>query len=189
MSLIFKVTNYRAYFVYASSFNDEEEFKVFNLAFEYDGYSGDEKFALATDLTEEELRSKYGDEIVAFEPFVSLTREMGLIMTEQHKNNQKFRKRASRGQEVFVEDIDDEFYSSESAQAKNNIEIRDDLIIAAINKLSSKSRERIIKKFYLGKTAKEIASESGFDSSTVAKDIHKSLKTLEVLLKDMGVCA
>ena len=189
MNIFTKVNNYKNYIGYAASFNDDEEFKVFNLAFEYDGYSGAEKFAISTNLTEDELYTKYGEDIVAFEPFVLLTREMGMVMVDQHRNDEKFRKRATRSQEVCVGDIIYDFFSDDSSEAKLNKEIRNDMVITAVNKLSKKSRERIINKYYYGKTDQEIATESGYDRSTVSTDIRKSLKKLKIMLVEMGVCA
>lgn len=189
MNLINKVNNYRTYIGYASTFKEDEEFKVLNLEFEYSGYSGLEKFAIATDLTESDLYSKYGEEIRLFEPFILLTRDMGMTMVEHHKNDEKFRTRARRGQEVLVEEIFDEFYADESIQAEINTEIRNDLILVAVNKLSKKNRERIISKFYYGKTDQEIALDSGCDRSTVSREIRNSIKKMRKMLVEMGVCA
>ena len=54
--------------------NQEELFardcKLMNLKYEYDGYTGTEKWAVITELTEEELWDKYPDIISRYTPFV-----------------------------------------------------------------------------------------------------------------------
>lgn len=52
---------------YYLSAHDEQfkyDCKVINLSYEYPGYTGEEKWAIITDLTEEELRKKY-EEIIS----------------------------------------------------------------------------------------------------------------------------
>ena len=43
--------------------NFKKDCKVINLAYEYKGYTGKEKYAIITDLSEEELNLNYKDEI------------------------------------------------------------------------------------------------------------------------------
>lgn len=45
--------------------------KLINLKYEYDGYTGTEKWAIITELTEEELWDKYPDIIGRYIPFCS----------------------------------------------------------------------------------------------------------------------
>ena len=51
--------------------------KVIRLDAEYTGYTGDTKYAIITDLTEEELSARYPAEIKRYIPFVLLSSEMG----------------------------------------------------------------------------------------------------------------
>lgn len=46
------------------------ECKVINLSYEYPGYTGKEKWAIITDLTEKELIEKYDEIISSYKPFV-----------------------------------------------------------------------------------------------------------------------
>lgn len=161
------------------------EFKVFILAYEYTGYCGYEKFAIATDLSEEDLVSKYGDLIKAFEPFVLITTEMGEAMSEYNRNEAACRMRACRGSEIFLDDIEDE------AIFENSMEIRDrdDLIMEAINMLSPEKRSRFIAHFYYGYSIVEIAARDNCTKQAISQDLIKTAKQLRSLLEKMGVAA
>ena len=52
--------------IYKSVNND---FQVIDLNKEYDGYTGSYPFAIATELSEEELNSRYANEISAYRPW------------------------------------------------------------------------------------------------------------------------
>ena len=60
----------------------EKEYKIIDLAKEYEGFTGDIQYAIVTDLTEEELEARYGEELTDFHPFVILSGEMFNVMNE-----------------------------------------------------------------------------------------------------------
>ena len=66
--------------------NQEELFardcKLINLKYEYDGYTGTEKWAVITELTEEELWDKYPDIISRYTPFVLLSMAQGKVIID-----------------------------------------------------------------------------------------------------------
>ena len=76
--------------------------KVIRLDAEYPGYTGDTKYAIITDLTEEELSARYPAEIKRYIPFVLLSSEMGRAIREHHRNDEKFAKRTARYESVFI---------------------------------------------------------------------------------------
>lgn len=51
--------------------------KLINLRYEYTNYTGKEKWAVVTELTEKELRDKYPDIIKRYTPFVLLSVAQG----------------------------------------------------------------------------------------------------------------
>lgn len=165
------------------------EYKAFNLAYEYDNYTGEYKYAIATDLTEEELRSRYGDEISRYEPFLIISTEIGMTMIQSNNNENKHRMRVCRGEVLLVEEIANETNEYDDSIARANIEIRNELIMEAVNRLNEISRERIIMKYVYGYTEKEIADASGCSFQAVSKCIVRSLNELRGILTEMGVCA
>lgn len=172
-----------------NSVNTNREYKAFNLAFEYGRYAGEIKYAIATDLTEENLRSKYGDEIGRYEPFIIITWEAGEVMTEYHNNEAKHRMRAQRGEEILISDVVCEFYCEDTPEGDLSTAIRNEYINIALSKLTKQNRERVISRYIYGYTDQEIADATGCKRTAVTKDIDRSLKKLEVILLRMGVCA
>ena len=59
--------------------------KLINLKYEYDGYTGTEKWAIITELTEEELWDKYPDIIGRYIPFVLLSVAQGKVIIDDNR--------------------------------------------------------------------------------------------------------
>lgn len=59
--------------------------KVINLSYEYPGYTGDEKWAIITDLTEKELIEKYDEIISSYKPFILLSSLFGSVRADYQK--------------------------------------------------------------------------------------------------------
>lgn len=57
------------YYLSALDAQFKYECKVINLSYEYPGYTGKEKWAIITDLTEKELIEKYDEIISSYRPF------------------------------------------------------------------------------------------------------------------------
>lgn len=49
---------------------DDKKYKVINLKYEYEGYEGNEKWAIISELSEKELFRLYPDEMRRYSPFV-----------------------------------------------------------------------------------------------------------------------
>ena len=77
------------------------ECKLINLKYEYQGYSGNEKWAIVSELTEQELYRKYPDVIKRYIPFILLSVEQGQTIAEFNANEDKHRKRMYRTVDVF----------------------------------------------------------------------------------------
>ena len=87
-----------------------KEVKVITLRYEYPGYQGEEKYALITSLTKEELFDRYGSFIQRFVPFILLDLNQGEAIYAAHRNDDKFRKRLSRGDQIYLEEITESAY-------------------------------------------------------------------------------
>lgn len=62
--------------------------KLINLRYEYHGYTGTEKWAIVTELAEEELWVKYPDVIRRYTPFILLSMAQGEVITEYSKHTE-----------------------------------------------------------------------------------------------------
>lgn len=70
--------------------------KLINLKYEYNGYTGDEKWAIITELSVKELGEKYPLVIERYSPFVHLSIAQGEVIDDANRNEDKYAKRSSR---------------------------------------------------------------------------------------------
>ena len=155
----------------------KQECKVINLAFEYKHYTGDIAYAIITDLPEDVLNERYKEELSAYMPFVILSRAMGLVIQEHHRNEDKFRKRYSRNVVDFEAVYD--LLSIEDTQTVRELELceakRKEQIIEAGRKamkiLTPLQRRYIIRFYQDGATLAEIAKETHTRTDTVWENL------------------
>ena len=57
----------------------KKDCKVINLKYEYPGYTGVEQWAIITDLSEDELCTKYAEQVDPFSPYIILTTSFGAV--------------------------------------------------------------------------------------------------------------
>lgn len=181
------------------------ECKVVNLEYEYKscdeenkGCVGDTKWAIITDLSEEELKEKYADVIQPFTPFVLLTLEQGEIIKEFTQNEDKFRKRQLNNEDIFGYDEGiSEIFHNEIAtpdywQEQDEIEARKhreallDLLDKALHTLTFTQRRRLYAHLVEGKSSRTIAKEEGVNYSKVDKSIAAGIKKITKFFKNGG---
>ena len=123
------------------------ECKVINLSYEYPGYTGKEKWAIITDLTEKELIEKYDEIISSYKPFILLFSLFGSVRADYIRNEDKFSKRAKRSISIF--DFSEETEEHHTEIASNELEeeaISNEMakqVQAAIAQLKPIQRERL----------------------------------------------
>ena len=166
------------------------ECKVINLKYEYEGYTGSEKWAIITELTEEEIWIKYPDVIRKYNPHILLSISQGDVIRKYQRNEAKHRMRMMRCGHAFdindgefeehhpefavVEDVVEQLYLQEEKQR----------IRKAIETLTDIQKRRILAYFFDGKTSREIAAEEGVNYSKVEKSINLALKKIKILLSE-----
>ena len=156
------------------------ECKVIDLKHEYTGYRENIRWAIATALTEAVLRSKYGEIVSQYEPFMLLTEEHAKIFVQFHSNERKHQKRnAEHGDAFGYEDGEMEKYHPELIE--NPFDDSSDMtwLYEAIDKLEPLKRERIKKHYIEGISVAEIADAEGVSFQSVYKSITRALKILE----------
>lgn len=159
--------------------------KLINLRYEYHGYTGTEKWAIVTELAEEELWVKYPDVIRRYTPFILLSMAQGEVIDESCRNNDKYEKRAKRTIDVYgyEDDISEQFHrelitpfvdpfeQAEEERIEEEKEQLRQLEIAKVRKvlemLKPVQRERLIKAILLGMSSRKIAKEEGVYYSVV----------------------
>ena len=75
--------------------------KLINLKYEYNGYTGDERWAIITELSVKELWEKYPLVIERYSPFVHLSIAQGEVIDDANRNEDKYAKRSSRTLDCF----------------------------------------------------------------------------------------
>ena len=163
------------------------ECKAINLRYEYENYTGEERYAIITALSREELLDKYADIMDNYSPFVLLTLEQGAAITEHQNNDAKFRMRGLLyGHAYDINDGEFEEHHPELAASEDIIEQidkKDKLcrIRKLLNGLPEIQKRRLIKHFFYNKSSREIAKEEGVNYSTVDKSIAAGIEKIKKL--------
>lgn len=160
--------------------------KVVATKYEYPQYTGIEKWIIITDLTEEELNSKYAEQIAPLKPYIILSRSFGEVRDDFRRNEKKHHMRAVRSGHAFDFSEDTEEHHTEIAA--NSLE--DDFLYMeeleelrnAIQLLTPIQRVRLVKYFFEGKSSRQIAKEEGVNYSKVDKSIAAAIKKLKKFL-------
>ena len=171
--------------------------KLINLRYEYYGYTGTEKWAIVTELAEEELWAKYPDVIGRYTPFILLSMAQGEVIKESNSNNDKYAKRAKRTLDAYgyEDDISEQFHSElitpfvapfEKAE-EERLEIEKEQLrrmeIEKVKKVLAMmkpvQKERLCKVVLLGLSSRKIAQEEGINYNAVDKSIKAAIKNFK----------
>ncbi len=176
------------------------ECKLINLKYEYQGYTGTEKWAVVSELSEKELFEKYPDVISRYTPFVLLSVEQGEAISDYDRNEDKYKKRMQLTLDTFC--FDDEMTAKfhrelcsfdelpfETKERYEKERLRETQIIAlkeGIELLTDTQKRRLIAVFFEGKTYRAIAQEEGVTFTKIEKSIMQALKKLKKYLEIRG---
>ncbi len=178
----------------------KNECKVIRLDAEYKGYTGDTKYAIITDLTEDELSSRYPDEIKRYIPYVLLTREMGKAIRDYDRNEEKFAKRTARCESVFIACTEEEEALIRSLSVDDKQAILDaesnekeakqriiEICRAALETLTPMQRDYLIRHYLHKVPLRVIAREEGKNFDTVREICCAARKKFMKACSDKGV--
>ncbi len=174
----------------------KNECTVINLYYEYPNYTGEEKWAIITGLTETEFLSKYPKEAEKYTPFLLLTLEHGEIIRKFNRNEDKFKKRSKNNEDLFGYDESlIEYFHPEVAtpdywkekMVQDEREYIYKILHEAFKTLSSTQRKRLYENIVLKKSSRTIALEEGINYSSVDKSIESATKKIEKYFFKKGV--
>lgn len=161
------------------------ECKVINLRYEYEGYTGKERYAIISSLTEEEFDKKFGEVAKReYVPYLLLSPEQGDAITEYQNVEAKYRMRNLRYGHAFdINDGEFEEHHPELAVEDDIVEkiaLRMDMekIRNILSSLPEVQKIRLIKYFFYEKSCREIAKEEGVNHSAVAKSIAAGIEKI-----------
>ena len=176
--------------------------KLIYLDREYNGFIGSQKWAIITDLSEEELRRKYLSVLEKYIPYILLSKAQGEPILESNRNNHKFEMRSKRTTEPF--DYDDEllplFHSEllsfvdplvekeriiERAKEEHALDKLITKVQKALSLMKPIQRDRLIKNVVRGLSSRKIAKEEGVNYSTVDKSIKAAKKNFRRIFEKL----
>lgn len=181
----------------------KEECKIINLQYEYRGYTGNEKFAIISELSEKELFDKYPDIISSYTPFILLSVSHGKVINEYRRNDDKFKKREVRSYDAFGYDegLTEHFHRELIESYESPLEMLEreetgyieerlrQLKLMKVQKTLSLmkplQRERLLKSVERGLSSREIAKEEGVNYSAVDKSIKAAKKNFKRIYENL----
>lgn len=180
----------------------KKECKLIYLDREYNGFIGDQKWAIITDLSEEELRRKYVTVLEKYIPYILLSKAQGEPILESIRNNHKHEMRSKRTTEPF--DYDDEllplFHSEllsfvdpseekdrliERVKDENELDELIEKVRKTLSLMKPIQRDRLIKNVVRGLSSRKIAKEEGVNYSTVDKSIKAAKKYFKQIFEEL----
>lgn len=158
--------------------------KLIDLHYEYENYTGKEKWAIVTELSENELKSKYPDVIRRYTPFVLLSVAQGEAITEYQNAEAKERMRKLRFGHPF--DINDGEFEEHHPEVAIDIVPDEEIMLkdnikklrSVLCHLSETQKRRIIKYFFYGKALEKIADEEKVNFTSVRESVNSAIKKL-----------
>ncbi len=164
----------------------QNECKVINLQYEYQGYSGKEQWAIISELSEKEIFEKYKLFVQDYIPFLILPPMYGEVRQQFRRNENKHYMRMVRGHIYSLEDDLEEHHPEaavEDCAAQVFAKEQSRELWEAINSLNEIQRKRLIAYYFEGKTYREIADEEGVDHKAVVRSVAIALKNLRIFLE------
>lgn len=166
--------------------------KLINLKYEYTGYIGQEKWAIVSELSEQELFEKYPDEVKKYIPFVLLSVEQGKAIQAYNRNEDKYRKRQNNNSDAFgyddgttenmhsevsvpdfIEQQEMDDYYNQRAEEKMR------LFVTAMASLTEKQHKYLVMRYVDGISARDIAKAEGVAHQVVDRHILVAKKKVE----------
>lgn len=175
----------------------KSECKLINLKYEYQGYTGDEQWAIVSELTEQEIFLKYPEEAGQYMPFVLLSVEQGEVIKDYIQVEDRYRKRRVNNEDAFGydDDLTQRFHSEVAVPDfieqqeideyyRKRAELKMELLEKAIASLSDKQKKYLTLRYLYQKSAREIAREEGIAHQVIDRHILAGVKKFEKVFAD-----
>lgn len=166
----------------------KKECRLINLRYEYNGYIGNEKWAIVSELTEQEIIKKYPEEIKGYTPFVLLSVEQGEAIGDYNRNEDKFRKRSVNNEDAYgyeegltecfhKELITGDYWEEQERMETQRIEF--ECLHKAMLELTPKQKKRITQHYVQGKSSRKIGMEENVSYQVIDRSIHAAVKKMK----------
>ncbi|RKM63002.1 sigma-70 family RNA polymerase sigma factor [Butyrivibrio sp. XB500-5] len=182
--------NHEGKLVIAKKINESQDmFKLHSLEVQYPGIKGGVKWAVATDLTREELEASDGCELQSFKPYIIITPEQGEVFEEFERMQKKLRMQDFRhtdmnayedGMEISLRATD--YIHGLSREVDSDEALNAYLIRVAIKQLPELLQRRLRMFFFHGLSEQEIADIEGVSQPAVHYSIKSGIRQLRYML-------
>ena len=158
-----------------------QECTVIELKYEYPGYTGTEKYAIVTELSQAEIELFYSEQIRKYTPYLILSEEFLKIRNDYLLNEDKTVKRIKNKHDAYgYEDGEMEQYHSELAlQDFSNSLIENIYLRELMGMLPEQQYRRIFQYYFEGRGLAEIAETEGVSHQSISKSIRAGLKLMK----------
>lgn len=168
---------------------NNNEYELISLEVEYPGIQGGCKWAVATDLSREELFQKYGKELSVYDPLLLISNEQAEVFKEYRRNEEKHKKRQYRCHDPrgYIEGNEQNqqasgYEGSLDSVAESATDYLMNLMVQlAIERLSETQQRRIRMYYGFDFTEREIALIEGVSQASVHESIQSALNELRRL--------
>ena len=162
--------------------NSAEQFKkdcrAVRLKHEYPGYTGEIPWLVVSDLTVDEIHSRYEKEIKAYSPFVYMSREVFVPIVKSHSNDRKHQYHAARDFDAYAYE-DDIFERFHPEISYDPFEQEDwGYLHQEVDALPATMKRRICMRFFQDMKLIEIAAQEGVSIQAVSKSIERAIELM-----------
>lgn len=162
----------------------ENECKVIELAREYPGYTGTEKYGIITSLSEGELKERFGDVLSEYSPYLILDNNFGSIRASFIRNEEKHRWRRRTGHIFPIDESFDEHHPECCVDTTLQKRELSEALDEALDRLSPEQKRRVSAYYFQGKKLQQIAETEKVSFQAVAYSIDAGLRNLKKFLEE-----
>ena len=169
-----------------------ETCRIFNFRYEYPHSPDPYDWIIVSDLSEDELRSRYPDEMRELSPYCVIGKEYLPVRTESKRNEDRYYQRGKNNDcgygfendlmEIHHVEISEQDYATKLEQRDDEAELLHRLKIA-VEHLPRKQRQRIIDRYCYNLSPQEIASIEGISYQAVYKSYERIMNNLKTKIE------
>jgi RNA polymerase sigma factor (sigma-70 family) len=170
-----------------SSLEGFEEFtkycKFLNCNEEYPGWTGEEKYIIISDMSEMEIRTRFGQIAEALSPFICMSRKCGEAVTGFATNIRKAQRHGSVTVDIDCTDDFENLYESLQVSDFTADYWDRQIVCDAISHLSEVQQRRIRMRYFDDMKLSDIAEHEGVSVEAVSLSIDSAIEKMKKILR------
>lgn len=167
-----------------SIIESNENYFIIDLTLEYEHWTGQERYAVISNLAQEYLEIKYSAELEKYQPYIYMSKQFLDVRQDFKRNDTKFEMRRMRTESIFGFEYSIEKHNEEISPVDFETELIENILLReALMTLTETERQRIVDYFIVGKTYAEIAEELGCSDTAIKKSVAIGIRKLSNFMK------